>query len=106
MERKITKELLKWKIDTNKKPILLYGIPNIGKTYTCLEFGKTEYKNTIYFDCLDNLELDYVFEKTGVRPLIYCQGSYTKNLKAVLEKNYGLEVYLQYHLIQYLKEKV
>ena len=63
MERKITKELLKWKIDTNKKPILLYGIPNIGKTYTCLEFGKTEYKNTIYFDCLDNLELDYVFEK-------------------------------------------
>ena len=36
--------------------------------------------------------LDYVFEKTGVRPLIYCQGSYTKNLKAVLEKNYGLWV--------------
>ena len=36
--------------------------------------------------------LDYVFKKTGVRPLIYCQASYTKNLKKVLDKNYGLWV--------------
>ena len=36
--------------------------------------------------------LDYVFKKTGVRPLIYCQASYTKNLAKVLKKNYGLWV--------------
>jgi len=63
MERKITQELLKWKIDNQKKPLFLYGITGCGKTYTTIEFGKKEYKNTIYFDCLNNLELNYVFEK-------------------------------------------
>ena len=63
MERKISSELLKWKIDSQKKPILLYGMTGCGKTYTAIDFGKKEYKNTIYFDCLNNLELNYVFEK-------------------------------------------
>lgn len=66
MERKITNELLKWKIDNYKKPLLLYGVSGSGKTYTCLDFGKKEYKNTIYFDCADNLELSYVIEKNNV----------------------------------------
>ncbi len=65
MERKINNELRKWKNDTNKKPLLLYGIPGCGKTYSVLEFGKEEYKNTIYFDCFNNLELSYVFEKNN-----------------------------------------
>jgi len=65
MERKITQELIKWKIDTQKKPLFLYGITGCGKTYTTIEFGKKEYKNTIYFDCLNNLELNYVFEKNS-----------------------------------------
>lgn len=63
MERKIINELLKWKLDKNKKPILLYGVSGCGKTYTTLEFGKQEYKNVIYFDCFNNLELSYVFDK-------------------------------------------
>ena len=71
MERKITQELIKWKIDNQKKPILLYGMTGCGKTYTTIEFGKKEYKNTIYFDCLNNLELNYVFEKnTTIEKLI------------------------------------
>lgn len=71
MERKITNELLKWKIDNYKKPLLLYGISGSGKTYTSLTFGKTEYKNTIYFDCAGNLELSYVIEKnTTIEKLI------------------------------------
>lgn len=63
MERKIINELLKWKVDPYKKSLLLYGISGSGKTYTTLKFGKTEYKNTIYFDCNENLELAYVIEK-------------------------------------------
>lgn len=63
MERKITTELLKWKSDSQKKPILLYGATGVGKTYTVVSFSKKEYKNTIYFDCFNNLELNYVFEK-------------------------------------------
>lgn len=65
MERKITNELLKWKIDSYKKPLLIYGVSGSGKTYTSLDFGKKEYKNTIYFDCTNNLELAYVIEKNN-----------------------------------------
>lgn len=63
MERKITNDLIKWKIDNMKKPMLIYGVSGCGKTYTTLEFGKNEYKNIVYFDCISNLELNYVFEK-------------------------------------------
>ncbi len=63
MERKIMNDLLRWKTDSTKKPMLLYGVSGCGKTHTVLEFGKNEYKNIIYFDCVSNLELSYVFEK-------------------------------------------
>jgi len=63
MERKITNELKKWKMDIYKRPLLLHGISGCGKTYAVLDFGKAEYKNIVYFDCQDNLELSYVIEK-------------------------------------------
>lgn len=65
MERKISDELLKWKVDSHKRPMMLYGISGCGKTYSALSFGKSEYKNTVYFDCNDNLELSYVFDKNS-----------------------------------------
>ena len=67
MERKITNELTKWKIDSYKRPLLLSGISGCGKTYTTLEFGKNEYKNTVYFDCKENLELAYVIDKNQTK---------------------------------------
>ncbi len=36
--------------------------------------------------------LDIVYKKTGVKPLIYVQGSYTKNLQIIKEGDYGLWV--------------
>ena len=67
MERKITNELIKWKVDSYKRPLLLSGISGCGKTHTVLKFGKDEYKNTVYFDCFDNLELNYVIEKNTTK---------------------------------------
>ena len=67
MERKIMNDLIKWKIDSYKRPLFLSGISGCGKTYTILEFGKNEYKNTVYFDCDENLELDYVISKNQVK---------------------------------------
>ena len=63
MERKITNDLLKWKTDPNKKPLLIYGNKQIGKTYTILEFGEKEYKNTIYFNTDNNEQLIDLFKK-------------------------------------------
>ena len=63
MERKIEKYLLKWKNDIIRKPLILYGPKQIGKTYTALNFGKKEYKNTVYFNIDNNDELITLFTK-------------------------------------------
>ena len=57
MERKIYSELLKWKNDPNKKPLLLYGNRQVGKTYTTIEFGEKEYKTVAYINTDNNQEL-------------------------------------------------
>ncbi len=63
MERKVEEFLRKWKKDIIRKPLVLYGTKQIGKTFTCLDFGKKEYKNTIYFNTENNKELLEIFEK-------------------------------------------
>jgi len=63
MERKIYNVFLNWKKDVNKKLMLLYGPCGCGKTYSVLDFGNKEYKNVVYFDTYNNLELNYVVEK-------------------------------------------
>ena len=50
MERKIERFFLKWKEDKIRKPLLLFGLKQIGKTYTVLEFGRKNYKNIAYFN--------------------------------------------------------
>lgn len=63
MERKINTFLTKWKKDPTKKPLLIYGCKQVGKTYTALEFGEREYKNIAYFNTFNNLELFKLFKK-------------------------------------------
>ena len=52
MERKIEEFYLKWKKDKNKRPLIIYGGKQVGKTFSTLEFGKKEYlmKNEILYD--------------------------------------------------------
>lgn len=63
MERKITNFLSKWKNDIVRKPLLIYGPKQIGKTYTVLEYGEKNYKNTVYFNTENNKPLEEVFQK-------------------------------------------
>ena len=66
MERKIYDFFLKWKNDIIKKPILLYGPKQVGKTYSVLNFGKREYKNVAYFNCYNNKRLIELFKKEKI----------------------------------------
>ena len=51
MERKITKELLKWKKkQEDRKPLLLYGARQVGKTYIIQDFADRFYKNSVYIN--------------------------------------------------------
>lgn len=57
MERKINSYLKRWKKELTRKPLLIYGNKQVGKTYTALKFGNDEYKNIAYFNCDNNLDL-------------------------------------------------
>ena len=63
MERKINEFFHKWKNDVVRKPMILYGGKQIGKTFSALEFGKKEYKNVVYFNTENNKELVDLFSK-------------------------------------------
>lgn len=63
MERKIEKFFYKWQKDIIRKPLILYGPKQVGKTFSTLAFGKKEYKNTVYFNSDNNIELLEIFKK-------------------------------------------
>lgn len=63
MERKIEKFLQKWQKDIIRKPLILYGPKQVGKSYSALQFGKQNYKNTIYFNTSNNKAIEELFTK-------------------------------------------
>ena len=63
MERNIDKYLLSWKKDLIRKPLVLYGPKQVGKTFTAINFGKKEYKNIAYFNTYNNEVLVNLFTK-------------------------------------------
>ncbi len=56
MERLIMNSLLKWKESTDRKPLLLKGARQVGKTFVLLEFGKKYYDNVVYLHFEGNTE--------------------------------------------------
>lgn len=48
MERKIYNDLVLWKNSTDRKPLVLQGARQVGKTYTVNLFGSREYANVVY----------------------------------------------------------
>lgn len=61
MYRKIIKELKEWKNSAHRKPLILQGARQTGKTWIMKEFGRTEYKNTAYLFCQENPTLETLF---------------------------------------------
>lgn len=56
MERTIMNELVAWKERVDRKPLILLGARQVGKTYILKEFGRRHYDNVAYINC-DNNEL-------------------------------------------------
>lgn len=51
MKREIYSKLLDWKNSPNRKPLIVDGARQIGKTWIIKEFGNNEYENVAYFNC-------------------------------------------------------
>ena len=63
MYRKITGFLEAWKENEHRKPLILQGARQVGKTYSILEFGRTHYENVAYFNFETNPKLNETFEE-------------------------------------------
>lgn len=62
MERFMMQELIKWKNSPNRKPLLLQGARQVGKTYLLLKFGKDCYDNVVYIHFEGNTDtLEKIF---------------------------------------------
>lgn len=62
MKRKALEDLLQWKDSAHRKPMILRGARQTGKTWLMKEFGKTVYKDYVYFNFDEQPELKSLFE--------------------------------------------
>lgn len=63
MYRNAMKDLLKWKNKRNKKPLIIRGARQVGKTWLMKRFGELEYENTVYISFDNNQQMKELFEK-------------------------------------------
>jgi predicted AAA+ superfamily ATPase len=61
MKRFILNDLLKWKLNPNRKPLILRGARQVGKTFIIRQFGAANYDNVVYLDFERNQSLQKVF---------------------------------------------
>jgi len=66
MKRELYKGLLKWKNGKNRKPLVLQGARQVGKTYLVKQFAQQEYDQFIHLNFEKNPELKEVFNKNLV----------------------------------------
>ncbi len=71
MKREAINQLIEWKNSKRRKPLILQGARQVGKTWLMQEFGKTHYKKTAYvtFDRNENLQKAFT-DYTNVKELL------------------------------------
>lgn len=61
MRRFIYDSLAAWKQKVNRKPLILFGARQVGKTYIIKEFGQNEFSNMVYVNCHKNTFAENLF---------------------------------------------
>lgn len=64
MKRTLYSKLLKWKISKDRKPLILRGARQVGKTYLLKNFGKNEYKSLVYINFEETPLLSDLFKNS------------------------------------------
>ena len=70
MERSIYLSLKKWKESPTRKPLILQGARQVGKTYILKKFGAREYSEVVYINCDDNNDMQNMFVDYDVDRII------------------------------------
>ena len=64
MYRRIAEYFKAWKENKYRKPLIVQGARQVGKTYSILEFGRTHYDNVAYFNFETNPKLNETFSES------------------------------------------
>lgn len=76
MLRDLYDSLIEWKHSNHRKPLILEGARQVGKTWLLKQFGKNEYKNFVYINCDNNPVIEQVFTDFNINRII-------RNLSAI-----------------------
>ncbi len=117
MQRNAMKELIAWKNKENRKPLLLYGARQVGKTYLVKEFGQKYFKDMIYVNFETNniisniidedITPDYIIKNLEIafnkkidkdNTLIFFD-EIQRNTRALTSLKYFCENAKEYHII-------
>ena len=79
MYRTIINQLKEWKNKKYRKPLVLAGARQVGKTFMLTEFGKQEFENIAYINCDDNnMARDLFLQDYDMRRIILAIGAITQ----------------------------
>ncbi len=72
MQRFAMDKLIEWKNNTNRKPLVIMGARQVGKTWLMKEFGKLYYDKVAYISFYNNTSMSRVFEQDyDINRIIY-----------------------------------
>jgi predicted AAA+ superfamily ATPase len=70
MYRFVYEELLEWKNSKYRKPLILNGARQVGKTWLLKEFGANEYDSVAYINCDNNPQMEDIFVDFDIERII------------------------------------
>ena len=71
MKRLIYNKLLEWKDSKSRKPLILLGARQVGKTYILNQFGRQEFQSMLYVNCHNNPFASALFRDFDIDRIIY-----------------------------------
>lgn len=88
MQRLILDDLLSWKDDPQRKPLILLGARQVGKTFILKEFGRSAFNNLVYVNCHNNPFAENLFTDFNIERILYqieqaCGNRLTSNSASV-----------------------
>ena len=81
MERNAFQELIEWKNSKKRKPLIIQGARQVGKTWLMKEFGKREYKKVVYVSFDRNKKLKNIFSETVETDVLISALELSSNIK-------------------------
>ncbi|MBP5706445.1 MAG: ATP-binding protein, partial [Spirochaetales bacterium] len=81
MKRILMNDLIGWKNSKDRKPLILWGARQVGKTWLMKEFAKTQYKNSIYVSFFNNTKAAKLFDEDYDAKRILSALEITHNVK-------------------------